>query len=81
MVFFFFLSDVFVFNFYFLSLKRFKCLIIYFLGVVAFVDYKVYNERCPSLGDSLINLGAKVEKTFNRKVSVMISYYTLNVFL
>jgi len=45
------------------------------LGVVAFVDYKIDNERIDScISSSLIKIGAKVEKTFNRKVNVMISY-------
>uniref|UniRef100_A0A2S2PST0 Microcephalin n=1 Tax=Schizaphis graminum TaxID=13262 RepID=A0A2S2PST0_SCHGA len=39
-------------------------------GVVAFVDYKIDNERCDSsIMYNLIKLGAKVEKTFNRKVT------------
>ncbi|CAH1733335.1 unnamed protein product [Aphis gossypii] len=40
-------------------------------GVVAFVDYKIDNEpnRCPFIASKLIDLGAKVEKTFNRKVT------------
>jgi len=48
-------------------------IIIYFnnlcLGVVAFVDYKIDNDRSgSSIIQWLIDLGAKVEKTFNRKV-------------
>ncbi|XP_060847460.1 uncharacterized protein LOC132927023 [Rhopalosiphum padi] len=39
-------------------------------GVVAFVDYKIDNERIDScISSSLIKIGAKVEKTFNRKVT------------
>ncbi|XP_026819681.1 uncharacterized protein LOC113558423 [Rhopalosiphum maidis] len=39
-------------------------------GIVAFVDYKIDNERCDSsIIHNLIKLGAKVEKTFNRKVT------------
>ncbi|XP_001951002.2 uncharacterized protein LOC100169079 isoform X2 [Acyrthosiphon pisum] len=41
-----------------------------FEGVVAFIDYKIDNERCDSsFSERLINMGAKVEKTFNRKVT------------
>ncbi|XP_022180207.1 uncharacterized protein LOC111040580 [Myzus persicae] len=39
-------------------------------GVVAFIDYKVDNNRSnTSINQRLIDLGAKVEKTFNRKVT------------
>lgn len=47
------------------------CIFLYFnvLGVVAFVDYKLDNDRS---GIGIIHLlgklGAQVEKTFNRKV-------------
>jgi hypothetical protein len=45
------------------------------LGVNVFVDYKIENEHyVSSFSPSLIKMGAKVEKTFNRKVNVMISY-------
>lgn len=47
----------------------------YHLGVIAFVDYKIDNDHCDSsISQRLIHLGAKVEKTFNRKVNIMISY-------
>ncbi|XP_027851704.2 microcephalin-like [Aphis gossypii] len=39
-------------------------------GVVAFIDYKIDNDKCDSsIANHLINLGAKVEKTFNKKVT------------
>lgn len=39
-------------------------------GVVAFVDYKIDNDRSGSgITQCLIDLGAKVEKTFNQKVT------------
>ncbi|XP_022174220.1 uncharacterized protein LOC111036501 [Myzus persicae] len=42
-------------------------------GVVAFVDYKIDNDRSPSsIIHRLIELGAKVEKTFNKKVTHVI---------
>lgn len=48
---------------------------VYDLGVIAFVDYKIDNDRCDtSINQWLINLGAKVEKTFNLKVNIVINY-------
>ncbi|XP_060877830.1 uncharacterized protein LOC132950410 isoform X2 [Metopolophium dirhodum] len=39
-------------------------------GIVAFVDYKIDNDRSPSsIIQCLIEMGAKVEKTFNQKVT------------
>lgn len=39
-------------------------------GVVAFVDYKIDNERADSsISHRLVDLGAKVVKTFNQKVT------------
>jgi len=39
--------------------------------VVAFIDYKIDNDRCDtSINQCLISMGAKVEKTFNRKVNI-----------
>lgn len=46
-----------------------KNVYIYDLGVVAFVDYKIDNDRSgSSIIQCLIEMGAKVEKTFNQKV-------------
>jgi len=59
----------------------------YDLGVVAFVDYKIDNDRSGScITQCLINLGAKVEKSFNQKVitymiSIIISIIMLKQFL
>ncbi|KAF0741929.1 microcephalin isoform X1 [Aphis craccivora] len=40
------------------------------VGVVFFVDYKMDNNHCdPNFVNHLTNLGAQVEKTFNRKVT------------
>lgn len=52
---------------------------VYDLGVIAFVDYKMADDDCVnptsnSLKQKLIKLGAKVEKTFNRKVNIMVIY-------
>lgn len=39
-------------------------------GLVLFVDYKIDNDRsATSINERLISMGAKVEKTFNRKVT------------
>lgn len=47
-----------------------KNVYIYDLGVVAFVDYKIDNDRsASSIIQCLIEMGAKVEKTFNQKVT------------
>ncbi|CAI6354085.1 unnamed protein product [Macrosiphum euphorbiae] len=41
-----------------------------FEGVVVFVDYKIeYDRKSTTISQKLISMGAKVEKTFNRKVT------------
>jgi len=58
------LFQIFCFDFY-----TQKNVCIYDLGVVAFVDYKIDNDRsASSIIECLIEMGAKVEKTFNQKV-------------
>lgn len=46
-------------------------IITFVLGVVAFVDYKIDDDRSGTdIIQRLIKLGAKVEKTFNLKVII-----------
>lgn len=46
---------------------------LYDLGVVAFVDYKIVNDRSGDcIIQQLLEMGAKVEKTFNLKVITLI---------